>query len=178
MELNDDGRKIGAERLHVLLGGAEGDVDAHGLELVRLVRIVAQQLENVADDPLRATDLSAPRFGLLMRLLREELEGRQPAGTSPTHLSHCQNVSKNTISVLLRGLEDKGLIERTLDPADRRAVRIRVSAAGRALVRETAPRHLAHLNRLLAALTPDEQAQLAHLLGKLHLSLLRTEGGS
>ncbi len=148
-----------------------GDVDPTGLELLRLVKIVANQYDTIVRERLRAADLSGSRWRLLLRLHGEERDAASQ-GISPTHLSRCQNVSKNTISALLRGLEEQGLIERTLDPDDKRAFRIRLTEAGRARVRETAPQHLAFLNALVEGLTPDDQAQLIQLLGKLRRSLL------
>ena len=68
----------------------------------------------------------------------EEQRGKS-LGLPPSYLSRCQDVTKNTISVLLRGLEDQGWIERTLDPDDRRVFRIRLTPAGRELIR-TRPR--------------------------------------
>ena len=99
-------------------------------------------------------------------------------GISPTHLSRCQNVSKNTISSLLRGLEDQGLVERTLDPADRRGFHIRLTESGRVLVRTTVPEHLAFLNTLAADLTPADRDQLLALLDKLHRSIAQRIGDS
>lgn len=147
-----------------------GDIDLGGLELLRLVKTVANLYDALADDHLRAVDLSGSRLRLLLRLWAEEVHGHLE-GTSPTHLSHCQNVSKNTISALLRGLEEQGLVERTLDADDRRVFRMRLTAAGRALVQATAPEHMDYLNRLPAGLTPAEREQLIELLAKLRQSL-------
>ena len=107
----------------------------------------------------------------MLRLYVEEVHGNMQ-GVSPTHLSHCQNVSKNTISALLRGLEEQGLVERALDPLDKRGFRIRLSQAGRDLLVNTTPRHLEHLNCLVSGLSPDERTQLIELLGKLQSALL------
>ena len=117
-----------------------------------------------------ATRALGPRWVLLFRLLAEERSGCGE-GISPTHLSQRQNVSKNTISVLLRGLEEQGLIERALVPDDRRAFQIRLTDAGRTLVETTAPAHIAFLNAVAAGLTAEENAQLIELLQKLHRSL-------
>lgn len=57
----------------------------------------------------------APRWGLLMRLYIEEVSGNM-SGLSPSQLSHYQHVSKNTVSALLRGLEEQGLIARQARP--------------------------------------------------------------
>ncbi|MGQ9555691.1 MAG: MarR family winged helix-turn-helix transcriptional regulator [Anaerolineae bacterium] len=148
-----------------------GPADMTGLELMGRIRMVANLYEAAANEQLRDAALSGPRFGLLLGLLADEkLAGGQ--GLSPTHLSHFRNVSKNTISALLRGLEEQGLIERTLDPEDKRIFHIRLSEAGRELVRAVAPQHLAYLNDLAASLTPAEQAQLLELLTKLAQALV------
>jgi DNA-binding MarR family transcriptional regulator len=146
------------------------EVDTTGMELAHLVRMVSNLYQAIGDEHLQDSEVSGPRWGLLLRLRREELHGDLD-GCSPTHLSRCQSVSKNTISALVRGLEEQGLIERALDPEDRRGFRIRLSDAGRRLVADTAPLHLRYLNELVAGLAPDEQAQLAALLQKLYRAL-------
>ncbi len=150
-----------------------GDVDTGGLELARLVKMVANLYDVMNDEHLRAADLSGPRLRLLMRLWAEEAHGITQ-GTAPTYLSRSQNVSKNTISALLRGLEDQGLIERTLCTEDRRSFRIHLTDAGRRLVQATAPDYLAFLNHLAAGLTAPERQQLIGLLQKLYRSLAAT----
>lgn len=155
------------------IGGDAGQ--AIGIELASLVRMVATLFEAIATHHLGGTELSAARWRLLFLLLAEERRGNS-GGVTPTHLSRGRKVSKNTISALLRGLEEQGLIQRTLDAADRRAFRIRLTDAGRALIEAAAPQHIEHLNGLLADLTPAEQAQLADLLTKLHRSLLAHGG--
>jgi len=147
-----------------------GDVDPTGLELARLIKIISNQYDALIGERLRTADLSGPRWRLLLRLHGEE-QAAAGQGISPTHLSHSQHVSKNTISALLRGLEEQGLVERTLDSDDRRVFHIHLTDAGRAMVRETAPQHLAFLNTLIEGLTPDERVQLIQLLGKLRRSL-------
>ena len=85
-----------------------------GVELLRSVRIVNNLYDAIFSERLRDSQLSGPRWGLLMRLYAEEMRGNQE-GLSPSVLSYHQAVSKNTVSSLLRGLEDQGLIERRLD---------------------------------------------------------------
>lgn len=147
-----------------------GDADPSGVEIVRLVRTVCNIYDARVDDALRETGLSGPRWRLLLRMLAEEKRGGKD-GMSPTHLSRCQNVSKNTISSLIGGLEEQGLVERELDRADKRVFRIRLTGAGRQAVEDTAPQHVAYLNALAGGLTAEERAQLIALLEKLHASL-------
>jgi DNA-binding MarR family transcriptional regulator len=154
-----------------MIQGLAGDTDTTGLELMRLVHMVANAYESAVDGQLRSAELSGPRWGLLLRLLAEERFGCLN-GVSPTRLSHHQNVSKNTISALLRGLEEQGLIERTLDLADRRVFQIRLTDMGRQIVQDSTPGHIAFLNALAADLTAEERTQLTELLEKLHRSLV------
>jgi DNA-binding MarR family transcriptional regulator len=67
----------------------------------------------------------------------------------------------------LQRLEDKGLLERTTDPANRRSVRVRLTPAGLRLVDEAVVTHVETERELLdAALNAQEQAQLAALLSR------------
>ena len=119
---------------------------------------------------LRDAQLSGPRWRLLLHLHVAEYTGK--TSLSPTELSSLQVVTKNTISSLLRSLEDQGLIERTLDPNDRRQFQIGLTDEGRDLVRTSTPQLMAYLNQLTSGLSSDEISQLQALLDKLHRSLV------
>ena len=60
-------------------------------------------------------------------------------------------------------LEARGLVERTRT-YDRRKVIVRLTARGRDLVDEVVGEHLATEREILAALSPRQQQELAHLL--------------
>ena len=156
------------EHMHALTGHDQFS----GIEIAGLVRLVANQYENLGEQHNKNDQLSGPRWGLLLRLLAEEKRGNQD--TTPTYLSRCQNVSKNTISSLLRGLEEQGLITRQLDEDDRRIFRIALTPQGRALVHETAPGRIERMNQLVSQLSPEEQAQLSDLLARLYRSIMET----
>jgi DNA-binding MarR family transcriptional regulator len=151
------------------------DADLAGVELLRRVSRAASLYDTFLNRLLRASDLSGPRWHLLVRLSAEEMR-HGPGGLSPTYLSKCQGVCKNTISSLLRGLEEQGLIQRDLDPTDWRAFRIRLSSAGREIVQASAAQHFRELNVLLTGLTAAERAELMGLLDKLHRSLVEHGG--
>jgi len=152
-----------------------GDADLAGMELLCRVSRAANTYDTILNRMVRASDLSGPRWRLLVRLRSDEMR-HGPCGLSPTYLSKCQDVSKNTISSLLRGLEEQGLVERALDPSDLRAFRIRLSSAGRAIVRGSAAQRFQELNELLAGLTAAERSELIELLDKLYRSLVEYGG--
>lgn len=168
--MTEGGDDAHAQAVRATVRGLAGNVDTTGIELTSLVRIVANHCDSAADDKLSEVGLSGPRWVLLMRLMAEELHNGGEA-TSPTRLSRCQNVSKNTISALLRGLEDQGLVERALDPDDKRVFRIRLTRAGRQLIQATATENVLYFNDLVSGLSPAERAQLIELLAKLHSSM-------
>lgn len=158
------------EPLHAFLQKLAGGVDPTGLQVMRMIRVTANLYDAVLPHPLGPSHLSGPRWHVLMRLLQQE-ERTRGEGLTPTELSECLQVSRNTISALLRGLEEHGMIERDLDQEDRRIFRIRLSAAGRARVQSGAPYFLVYVNHLVAGLTPEEQRELLVLLDKLYASI-------
>jgi len=115
-------------------------------------------------------EISGPRWRLLLNLLIDEEMGNT-SGLTPTSISQSQHVSKNTISVLLRGLETQGLIQRTLDSNDLRTFRIQLTQAGREYLRQNVPHRMENLNQIFSGLDLVEQEQLAALLTKMQRSL-------
>ncbi len=144
--------------------------ESDGFVISGLIHIVANLYDNIHTNDSEDGDLSVQRIGILIRLLEQERRGNTE-GLTPTDLSKGQHVSRNTISSLLRGLEDQGLIERQLDAKDRRLFHIHITETGRSRVRILAPDWIAKNNALAAELTPEERAQLITLLGKLFSSL-------
>jgi DNA-binding MarR family transcriptional regulator len=96
--------------------------------------------------------------------------GGPPYSLSPTALYRGLMRTSGAMSQRLASLERKGLIERTLHPADRRGVVVTLTAGGRRLVDRIGADHLANERRLLAPLTREEQDTLADLLRKLLLA--------
>lgn len=148
--------------------------DIEGLEISSLVRIVANLYSTVIFQDNKSGELSGPRMGILFRLIVAEEKG-MTRGINPTQLSHSQHVKKNTISSLLRGLEENGLIERHPDPNDKRGYLIKITQAGKDMVKRTGPYRLKLMNDLASGLTPDEKKQLIQLLEKLRKSIKDTE---
>jgi DNA-binding MarR family transcriptional regulator len=147
-----------------------GSEDISGIELASMIRMIANCYESAVSQNQVTNDLSGPRMAILMRLMAEEEFGKK-IGMNPTSLSRFQNVKKNTISSLLKGLEEQGLIERTMDAQDKRVFLIRITQAGRELIHATAPGRLKLMNELASGLDQQERDQLISLLGKLRKSM-------
>jgi DNA-binding MarR family transcriptional regulator len=113
--------------------------------------------------------LSQGRFAVLMRLLDAPEQM-----LAPFQLADSLGVTRAAITKLLVGLEQNGLIERRLDPADRRAWHITLTTAARTLLEEILPPHFQQIRHIMSALTREEQDQLITLLLKLDAHLLAT----
>lgn len=85
------------------------------------------------------------------------------------------HVSVPTVSRMLNHLEANGLIERHVDTANRRVVRVTVTEAGRAAEAEMTRRFETALERVLSPLTEGELADLITAFGHLERLVADTE---
>ncbi|MGO4531109.1 MarR family winged helix-turn-helix transcriptional regulator [Paenibacillus sp. 2TAF8] len=88
-------------------------------------------------------------------------------GLKVSEISALMRVKSPTITPVIRSLEDEGLVERTMDPEDRRAVRITITDAGRAIIRAAHEARMQTFNRLVEHLGEEDSLQLAGLLSKV-----------
>jgi DNA-binding MarR family transcriptional regulator len=155
-----------AQHEHIRQAVAEitGMDDLTAFDLMGTLHHVAHLIGQYIEQQGKESALSMARRRLLMHLMISEHIGVK---ISPSKLSENQKVSRNTISALLGGLEDQTLIERAIDPEDRRRHYIQLTDAGREAVKTLAPRLAEQANDFFAALTPDEQETLLALLRKV-----------
>ncbi len=79
--------------------------------------------------------------------------------------------SGSNVTTVVDNLEKQDLVRRTRRSDDRRVVEVSLTAKGRRHIEERFPTHVQRVTELLAALEPDEQAQLATLCRKLGRSV-------
>jgi DNA-binding MarR family transcriptional regulator len=92
------------------------------------------------------------------------------AGTGPkrlTELTASEQVTQSAITQIVIKLERDGLAERHRDPSDGRAVLVRVTARGAAIVDGRRAERVARLTELGDRLTPEERAAIASALPAL-----------
>lgn len=83
-----------------------------------------------------------------------------------SELAEQAGVSRATITGLLDTMEKAGLVERRDDPRDRRASRVRITAAGSARLHEVQPLFHRWSEEILSMLSIRERGQLVTLLQK------------
>jgi len=107
-------------------------------------------------------DLSTSQFAVLEALYHLGV-------LSQRELSEKLLKSTGNISIVLKKMEKRGLIERHRDPDDNRYMQVCISDAGRELIGGMFRSHVAGIVTEMSILTPAEQEDLARLCRKLGL---------
>jgi DNA-binding MarR family transcriptional regulator len=106
-------------------------------------------------------DTTLPRFDLMAQL------ERAPDGLRMSELSKRMMVTGGNITGITDLLEREGLVERGADPGDRRAIRVRLTGAGRRGFAAMAAEHERWIVEAFKELTGREMATMAALLARL-----------
>ncbi len=127
-----------------------------GYSICRTARKIHQQLSNM----LAGYDITAEQWAALRMLLERN-------GISQKQLALLLDKDANTTKAIADRLEKKGLICRSVNPADRRAFLLEPSEAGRELGRRLQPVDEAAEAVWKSLLEPEECEQLLYLLEKI-----------
>jgi DNA-binding MarR family transcriptional regulator len=149
-------------------------VDAQLLLIVRLVRILSLDLQQVAEDILIDERLSYASYLILFSALYGEHYAAQ-GGFKPSELSELHGTTRPTASALIGQLEDEGLLERQQDQADRRQFIIKLTPAGQALALEYSDKHFRAMETWFSEFERDEIEILHQLLHKLQLNINKAD---
>lgn len=98
------------------------------LHTQRAARALARRFDTV----LRPLDLTSGQFSLLMSLNRPKPPGIR-------EVADLLAMDRTTLTANLKPLERRGLVAITVDEADRRARRLRLTASGRSLLAAAVP---------------------------------------
>lgn len=150
------------------------DIDPQAVRLMDNMFSVSRLIHQRGESGLNEAGMSLAQYRILMHLFFAENIGERNE-LNPSEISERQGVSRNTISSLIRNLEDEGLIARTLNQQDRRKFNISLTADGRALVSQYAREHLSRVSQCFDGLTETEQETLSKLLNKIstHVTAVR-----
>jgi len=141
-------------------------ISPQSLQLIDEFRYVARSIHQRIEQSVEKSGLSSAQYRILMHLFFQE-EMSERLQLNPSEISKRQGVSPNTISALIRHLEEDELVERNLDPTDRRRFNISLTEDGRDLVRAYAREHLETIGQCFEALTTPEREELIQLLFKM-----------
>lgn len=90
---------------------------------------------------------------------------------SLTELASAEQVRPPTMSRLVAGMTEQGLVDRSRDPSDRRLLRIEASPRGKRLLEEAKEVRLRALRAALGELKPEEREMLGRTIELLETLL-------
>jgi len=150
----DDDSRLYMKKFRELFSPLKRDMTA--VEALSALRFAGRSLRLLQERWAERHGLSEGRIGVLFRLKRG---GDMPLG----ELADDLDSSPRNITGLVDHLERDGLVERVPDPTDRRSVRARLTAEGRALIDRIWEEGMEHQREVVGALSKDDLAQLRHL---------------
>ncbi|MGH9155020.1 MAG: MarR family winged helix-turn-helix transcriptional regulator [Acidimicrobiales bacterium] len=139
--------------------GEGAGADERGRPLAERLAVVMRLLR-VCSSRSEIAGLSNARYEFLHLLVHG---GPMRMGAAAKELS----VSARTVTPMVDALEGDGLLVRSPDPTDRRAVMLSLTAAGLRLMRQVHDERIAMAANLFAPLDQSEQAALGALLDKI-----------
>lgn len=153
--------------------------DTHGadpasIEMFRGIMKVSAMITSLADKHLARFGLTMAKMRLLFLL---HYRGSDK-GLLPSELSKFQGVMPNTVTSLVNSLRASGLIEQIEHIHDKRKRLIRITDAGRNLIKQVGPEHIHFVETLFEELSPDLREQMAHGLGSLTDKLITLHADS
>ncbi|MBF6209788.1 MarR family transcriptional regulator [Nocardia puris] len=143
------------------------DLDLEAMAIIgrlgRLMVVAQREIEAV----FTAHGLQRGEFDVLAALRRSGA----PYELNPSVLADTLMLSRAGMTGRLDRLESAGLVRRTADATDRRAIRVALTDAGRTLVDEVVTAHVANESRLLAPLSTPDRHTLDRLIRQLLTAL-------
>lgn len=138
--------------------------ERRALDLYIKLSRAAESVNQRVNRHLQEVHLTVSQFGVLEALYHL---GPMTPGVL------CNKILRSTgnLTLVIDNLEKRRLVARTQNPEDRRSTIIELTAAGKALIEEVFPRHVATVVQEVAVLTAEEQRQLAALCRKLGLQI-------
>lgn len=142
----------------------------HPREIAQAALEIIPFIMRVMSAEFRASgyDLSAGNLGLLGQL--------NEAPATLGHLAAINRVSAPTMSNTITVLEDRGLVRRVRDGHDRRIVRVEITDAGRALLKEVDRFTAERISEFLEPLNDDERVTLLKGLRLLSQTFAKAMG--
>jgi DNA-binding MarR family transcriptional regulator len=143
------------------------DLDPAPIGIIGRISRLAREIEQRLDAVYREHGLEPGWHDVLATLRRSG----PPFRLRPTDLTTALMLTSSGTTKRLDRLERAGLVVRTADPRDRRAVAINLTEQGHAVIDRVTEAHLANERAILAALPDADQRRLADLLRSLQVGL-------
>jgi DNA-binding MarR family transcriptional regulator len=139
------------------------ELDTSPLASLSRISRLSRHLDRARSEAFAAAELEPWEFDVLAALRRHG----PPYELSPGELIHETLSTSGTMTNRVNRLQDRGLVQRRPNAADRRSVLVRLTEDGRLRVQSAMTELLGFERRVLAPITPAQRDQLADLLRTL-----------
>jgi len=144
------------------------DLDASPMGVIGRLSRLSRLIDGELGRTFAAHELDRASFDVLATLRRND------RALTPADLMRSSMITSGAVTQRLDRLATRGLVTRTPSATDGRVVHVSLTENGRELIDRALPDHVATEHRLLAALDPEERADLATTLRNLLESLEAT----
>lgn len=169
-------RRVAAPLLDHESIGLEGRVvsdDHQSLKVWLRLLSCSTQVETAIRKRLRQeAGITLARFDFMAQL------HRHPDGLAMSVLSRYLMVTGGNVTGLADELEKEGLVERIMDPNDRRSSRVSLTRKGRRLFDKLAATHESWIVSMFERMGTAEMRHLYELLGRLRIQLANMESAA
>ncbi|AHM55669.1 putative multiple antibiotic resistance protein MarR [Peptoclostridium acidaminophilum DSM 3953] len=134
--------------------------DMSGKTIVNLIKTTAI-MRAVYDELFQKHSISEPKFLVLLLLSQE------PEGMPFSEIGRKLLVSRANMTGLIERMMKEGLVEKILNPSDKRSTKALLTQKGRKLFEGVKDDHIEFSRRMTAGIGDDEKELLSKLLKKL-----------
>jgi DNA-binding MarR family transcriptional regulator len=135
-----------------------------------LIRRCSQRANDLFSQEPGASDLTKTQLTVLAAVEDNE-------GASQTKLVAMTKIDRSTLAEMMRRMIDKGLLHRERTESDARANSVRITAAGKKILRAARAANEKVEKALLAPLSPADRAKLVKLLAAIVNNVEVAESG-
>jgi DNA-binding MarR family transcriptional regulator/CheY-like chemotaxis protein len=132
------------------------------LYMMSMITRIARMVLRITDEHSAKLGISQSKLSVLIYLHSEAEFCASPSSIA----KHC-GVSRAAMTGLLDGLEEDGYVERDIDPSDRRALRVKLTAKGQQFINWLAPDDQPPLAETIHAIEDGERRTLMNLVIKV-----------
>jgi DNA-binding MarR family transcriptional regulator len=148
--------------------GQRPELDCSALGVVVRIQLLGKLLGESTEQALEDFGLKLWEYDVLSALRRQG----KPYELLGSKLAKESMLTSGTITTRIDGLEKRGLVKRRRDSKDRRAVRIRLTTAGKLTIDEAINARLARAEEQLGVLPQRERQTLSAALRKVLIGRL------
>lgn len=142
-------------------------LDENSANLLMNFAKTADLIEEVFENYYKKYELSKPQFNAIYAIFKAGDEG-----ITLSSLGSKMFVTRANITTLVDRIEARGLIQRIINPNDRRSIKAVITKDGKKLIDTILPTHQIFSSKILGFLTESEKKRCDELLTRIQRELI------